>query len=103
VLTLFTGDAEVRGDRSGGGDFLERERAALGEDADLFSANDAPSQSARVEDGDDDLLGGDNFSAPQQHSNNDNDIDGFESSYPAIDNTNDVYLTHHLLEHPWLT
>jgi hypothetical protein len=88
------GDSEVRTDQTGGGDFLERERAALGEDADLFSANDAPKQSATVEDGgDDDLLGGDDFSAPQQPSsgpNNNNDIGDFESSFPAIESQNEV-------------
>ncbi|ETN39419.1 uncharacterized protein HMPREF1541_05642 [Cyphellophora europaea CBS 101466] len=84
------GDADVRAEGTGGGDFLERERAALGEDADLFSANDAPKQSATVEDGDDDLLGGgDDFSAPPQPSGQDNDFDGFESSFPAIDTQND--------------
>ena len=65
----------------------------MGEDADLFSANDALNQSATVEDGDadDDLLGGgDAFSAPQQPSGND-DLDGFESSFPAIDTQNDVH------------
>ena len=94
VLTFYTGDADVRAESGGGGDFLERERAALGEDADFFSANDAPKQSATVEDGDDDLLGGgDDFSAPQQHQQSgglDSDLGDFESSFPAIDTQNDV-------------
>ena len=92
---IRAGDTEVHAEGAGGGDFLERERAALGEDADLFSANDAPKQSARVEDGDadDDLLGGDDFSGPQQPSSNNDDLDGFESSFPAIDSQNDVHTT----------
>lgn len=92
-LTTFPGDTDVRADGGGGGgDFLERERAALGEDADMFTANDAPKQTARVDDDDDDLLGGgDDFSAPQQSSGGqDADFDGFESSFPAIDTRNDV-------------
>lgn len=93
MLTSRTGDVEVHAEGAGGGDFLERERAALGEDADLFSSTDAPKQSATVEDGDadDDLLGGDDFSAPQQPSGNNDDLDGFESSFPAIDSQNDVH------------
>ena len=75
---------------SGGGDFLERERAALGEDADMFGGND--SHAAGVEDDDDDLLGGgDDFAAPAGGSGaNDDDLNGFESSFPAIDTRNDV-------------
>ena len=91
-----TGDTDVRGEGTSG-DFLERERAALGEDADFFSTNDA-AQTARVEDGDDDgdLLGGggDDFGAPAtQSAFKDDEIDGFESSFPAIDTRNDASLS----------
>lgn len=76
------------GESTGNGDFLARERAALGEDADMFSANDT--RQTTVEDGDDDLLGGDfGGSAPQQSAGQE-DLDDFESSFPAVDTTNDV-------------
>ena len=65
-----------------GEDFLTRERAALGDDATLFaSGNDS---AAFVEDGDDDLLGGD--------GGNNEEIHEFQSSFPAIDTRNDVCL-----------
>ena len=76
---------------SGGGDFLERERAALGDDADMFGSNNT--QAAQVEDGDDDLLGGgDDFAAAPAGGSGgmDDDMNGFESSFPAIDTRNDV-------------
>lgn len=64
-------------------DFLARERAALGDDADQFATpND---QAATVED--DDLLGGDDY-VPQQGASA--EISGFESSFPAIDTQNEV-------------
>lgn len=86
---IQAGQTEVRGnDASGDGDFLARERAALGEDAELFSGNDT--RQTTVEDGDDDLLGGDfSGSAPQQSAGQE-DLDMFESSFPAVDTTNDV-------------
>ncbi|KAI7972001.1 hypothetical protein EIK77_003094 [Talaromyces pinophilus] len=66
-------------------DFLARERAALGDDADQFATpND---QAATVED--DDLLGGDDY-VPQQGGSA--EISGFESSFPAIDTQNEVRL-----------
>ncbi|KAL8920820.1 MAG: hypothetical protein Q9172_004326 [Xanthocarpia lactea] len=66
-------------------DFLTRERAILGDDANLFStAND---NSATVEDGDDDLLGGgDSYEGGHQGRN---EINEFESSFPAMDTRND--------------
>lgn len=72
-----------------GGSFLDRERAALGDDADLFSSGNE--QTATVEDGDNDLLGGD-FSEVQQTSLDAeaDELDGFESSFPAIDTRNEV-------------
>jgi len=85
------GQTEVRGaDTSGGSDFLARERALLGEDADLFaSGNDTRQTTVEDGDGEDDLLGGD-FSAPQQAPVAHDDFDTFESSFPTIDSTNDV-------------
>ncbi|KAI9815480.1 MAG: hypothetical protein M1827_002614 [Pycnora praestabilis] len=66
--------------------FLDREKAALGDDANQFSSpNDA---SATVEDGDDDLLGGGDG---MTGGNIDGDgMDDFQSSFPAIDSSNEV-------------
>lgn len=93
MLILVLGETDVRPDSTAQGSFLERERALLGEDADLFAANDKPG-AATVEDGDDDDLlgGGDDFvSAPQGSGGAaQNDLDSFESSFPAIDTRNDV-------------
>jgi Clathrin light chain len=62
-----------------GEDFLTRERAALGDDATQFaSGNDA---AAFLEDGDDDLLGG---------GGRGEEIEEFQSSFPAIDARNNV-------------
>lgn len=87
----YAGQTEIRGgDSAGDGDFLARERAALGEDADLFSTGNDKRQTT-VEDGDDDLLGGDFSGGAQQQSTNQmGDFDDFESSFPAVDTTNDV-------------
>jgi hypothetical protein len=72
-----------------GGSFLERERAALGDDADLFASGNE--QAATVEDGDNDLLGGDFSDVQQPSAGADADeLDGFESSFPAIDTRNEV-------------
>jgi hypothetical protein len=77
-------DFELVGESNDTDDFLSRERALLGDDADQFaSEND---KLATVEDGDDDLLGGD-FS---QANVGGQEMDGFESSFPAIDTTNEV-------------
>ncbi|EEP78447.1 predicted protein [Uncinocarpus reesii 1704] len=66
-----------------GDDFLARERAALGDDADQFvSANDHI-KSPTVEDDGDDLLGDGEF---QQ---GDADTAGFESSFPALESQNE--------------
>jgi len=71
---------ETKGDSgfetAGADDFLSREKALLGDDADQFTTgNDS---AAFVEDGDDDLLGGGGEAA-----------DEFESSFPAIDTRNE--------------
>ncbi|RDW59773.1 clathrin light chain [Coleophoma crateriformis] len=71
---------EAQGDGISGDDFLTREKALLGDDADQFtSGND---NTAFVEDGDDDLLGGGGGDA-------NGDMNEFESSFPAIDSTNE--------------
>ncbi|KAF2004115.1 clathrin light chain [Amniculicola lignicola CBS 123094] len=85
------GTTEVRGDGGLGlvgdatdDDFLAREAALLGDDAKQFTTSN--DRIATVEDGDDDLLGG--GSAFQANSGNE-EMMGFESSFPAIDTTND--------------
>jgi hypothetical protein len=81
---LSTGSTEIRDLPTDGATFLERERAALGEDADQFAT--PQDNLATVEDaGDDDLLGGDGVRASGA-----DDITGFDSSFPAIDTRNDV-------------
>ena len=70
-------------------DFLTRERAALGPDADLFaSSND---HAATVQDGDNDLLGdGGNY---EEVKHGGEEITEFESSFPAVDSSNNVRLS----------
>ncbi|EOA84741.1 uncharacterized protein SETTUDRAFT_163593 [Exserohilum turcica Et28A] len=84
--TEARGDAtnfDLVGDADNTDDFLSRERALLGDDADQFaSEND---RTATVEDGDDDLLGGGFSQAPAGGD----DMSGFESSFPAIDTSNE--------------
>ncbi|KAI4250578.1 MAG: hypothetical protein L6R40_000178 [Gallowayella cf. fulva] len=66
-------------------DFLTRERALLGDDADLFSTSN--DNAATVEDGDDDLLGGgDSYGGDQGGGE---EISEFESSFPAMDTRNE--------------
>jgi hypothetical protein len=77
-------DFDIAGNSNDASNFFDRERALLGDDADQFaSEND---RAATVEDGDDDLLGGD-FSQANVGSQ---EMSGFESSFPAIDTTNNV-------------
>jgi hypothetical protein len=84
---IDAGETEVRG-AAPEGDFLSRERAALGEDADLFAtSNDRQATVATIEDGDDDLLGGGD-AGPAQTAGE--DIDGFERDFPAISTQNEV-------------
>jgi len=69
-------------------DFLARERAALGEDAQQFSTS--ADNATTVEDGNDDLLGGgggdEGFPHPNGTSGMNGDMMGdFESSFPAVD------------------
>lgn len=89
----FPGQTQARGDATNfdhvgdsndTSDFLARERALLGDEADQFaSEND---KLATVEDGDDDLLGGDYSQAKVGGQ----ELGGFESSFPEIDTTNEV-------------
>ncbi|KAF2139114.1 uncharacterized protein K452DRAFT_255235 [Aplosporella prunicola CBS 121167] len=88
---IDAGQTEARGDAnfdlvgdSAGDDFLSRERALLGDDAEQFATPGATVEDA----GDDDLLGGggDASDFPAVDSG---EISGFESSFPAIDTTNE--------------
>ena len=94
-LTFSPGQTEPLGAISDGGvadgdDFLARERAALGDDANLFaSPNDRITASATVEDADDDLLGED-F---QQGNDAGDAMRGFESSFPVVESQNEVHPT----------
>lgn len=66
-----------------GSDFLNREKALLGDDADLFaSGNDS---AAFVDGGADDLLGGGQAGGEE--------VTEFESSFPEINTQNDVRIT----------
>ncbi|KAL2218227.1 clathrin light chain [Thermoascus aurantiacus ATCC 26904] len=68
-------------------DFLARERALLGEDADQFATpNDHITASAAVGDLNDDLLGGGDDAQPAAVTTSD-EVSGFESSFPAIEPT----------------
>ncbi|KAL9622862.1 MAG: hypothetical protein Q9160_002788 [Pyrenula sp. 1 TL-2023] len=83
---------QTNGSGAEGGSFLDRERAALGEDADQFATAGEGAQTATVEDGDDDLLGGD-FSGDNNTTftqpSGGQEISDFESSFPAVDTQND--------------
>ncbi|KAL8867133.1 MAG: hypothetical protein Q9174_005859 [Haloplaca sp. 1 TL-2023] len=85
------GDTEPRsngatnGDIDGPDDFLAREKAILGDDADQFaSSND---NAATVEDDGFDLLGGDSTQEGGQQQQGP-EISEFESSFPAVDTQN---------------
>ncbi|EHY57997.1 Clathrin light chain [Exophiala dermatitidis] len=94
IEDIDAGETDIRPDPAAqGGSLEERERALLGEDAELFASTQPGA--ATVEDGDGDLLGGDDgdfISAPAADSavgaGND-DLNEFESSFPAIDTQND--------------
>ncbi len=81
----FIGATDISLDPTTTDDFLRREKAVLGDDANQFAT--PHDNLATVEDAvDDDLLGGGSTSAG-------NDIGGmtnFESSFPAIDSQNEV-------------
>lgn len=86
-LTIHTGQTEIiETNGSGdGNDFLARERAALGNDADQFVT--PADHAVMVEDVEDDLLGD---SQPQNNTTISEEFSGFESSFPAIDTQNEV-------------
>lgn len=66
---------------------MTRERAALGQDADLFATSG--DNTATVQDGDDDDLlgGGGDFNGASAGGQ---EITDFESSFPAVDTRNNV-------------
>ncbi|KAI9669574.1 MAG: hypothetical protein M1817_004617 [Caeruleum heppii] len=73
------------------GDFLARERALLGDDADTFTSPNDNRQAAAVEDGDDDLLGGtDGATNGAQDNFNGDGMGDFESSFPDIQSGNEA-------------
>ncbi len=88
---VLIGQTEPKGNGATNGataddDFLARERAMLGDDANLFSTSS--DNAATVEDGDDDLLGGSDSHGGGQGGGE--EIDEFESSFPAMDTRNEV-------------
>ncbi|KIV90292.1 hypothetical protein PV10_07611 [Exophiala mesophila] len=93
IEDIDAGESDVRPDSSTAqGSFLERERALLGEDADLFAAGDKTNAATVADGDDDDLLGGDGgdfTSGAPNTSSGQGDLDDFESSFPAIDTRND--------------
>jgi len=77
---------------SGADDFLSREKAALGDEADMFAtSNDS---AAFIDSSDGDLLG----------NGGDEETRQFESSFPEISTQNDVSASHsvtnHLIQQP---
>ena len=91
IEDIGAGDGEIKTDGAPEGSFLDRERAALGEDADLFATtDDHRATNTTVEDGDDDLLGGEDSAPVHQGQSAGDDLDGFESSFPAISTQNEV-------------
>lgn len=105
LLNLFDemlGQTEVRGNGIDGpdtdDDFLARERALLGDDAEQFAGpGDRAGQTTTVEDGEEDLLGGD-YSSVEPHDGGGQtggqDLTDFETSFPAIDTRNEVRHSH---------
>ncbi|KIW04556.1 uncharacterized protein PV09_04308 [Verruconis gallopava] len=80
------GQTEVRDvPADGASSFLERERAALGDDADFFVSEDDKLASVQVPG--DDLLGGGSSFPPVDGEKD--ELSGFESSFPVIDTTNE--------------
>ena len=82
---LGKAQTEAQGDSTfdgGNDDFLSREKALLGDDANQFATSN--DNAAFIEDGDDDLLGGGGGSGGNE------EVTEFESSFPAIDSQNEV-------------
>lgn len=90
LLMKLTAQTEAQGDILGD-DFLSREKALLGDDANQFSTGN--DHAAFVEDDDNDLLGG--------GGGMDEEVTEFESSFPAIDSRNEV--CSHLLSQRYLS
>lgn len=104
MLTWRTGQTEAREPVSDGvtqanddstSDFLARERAALGDDANLFSTQGETNQTSAVDGTSDDLLGESdsalvNGNTAQQSSESQQDMNDFESSFPSINTQNEV-------------
>jgi len=84
-LTQCAGDgsANIINNSADTSDFLSRERALLGDDADQFSTPHDNNARATVEDDDDDLLGGGGGGGGA-------DMGAFESSFPSVDTGNEV-------------
>lgn len=68
-------------------DFLSREKALLGDDANLFTTQD--DSVAFMPEGDDNLLGGKDLIS-ESGAGGDEELSAFESSFPAIDVRNNV-------------
>ena len=85
-LKSNTDDIDVLG---GDDDFLARERAALGDDADLFTGpGDSAMHQSQSNAAEEDLLGGDDsFGSTNLGSG---ETKQFGSSFPALDTTNHV-------------
>lgn len=75
-------------DSGAGDDFLTRERAVLGDDAAQFAS--AHDNTATVEDGEDDLLGGNYEGTYSSGQHGGEGVTEFENSFPAIDTSNNV-------------
>ncbi|KAI9681931.1 MAG: hypothetical protein M1822_007009 [Bathelium mastoideum] len=82
------GNLDLINDSGDTSDFLSRERAALGEDADQFAT--PADNAATVENDEDDLLGGgDSAFETGGAAMGKEEMTGFESSFPAIDSGNE--------------
>lgn len=89
IQHTYSGQTEpVENSGADADDFLARERAILGEDANQFATPQDHAATVEGGDNEDDLLGGAE-GAPAQHAAPE-EIAGFESSFPAIDTQNEV-------------
>lgn len=102
LLTFYPGQTETQGAPAADtneepSDFLARERAALGDDAQQFSTPADNVATVQEDAGDDDLLGGGGGDSMPTNGNNDmmmggsggNDMGDFETSFPAVDTGNE--------------
>ena len=68
-------------------DFLARERAALGDDADIFAQpGDQKAAAVTVADDDDDLLGG----GDDTPATGDGATSSFQNAFPPVDSSNEA-------------